>query len=372
MSNIVTSQQTVLSGPLVSTGRKKSRNFEFGASELELPRQTGESDLHWPLHGSSDVDRGLPFLRHPDVVATHAWTCVRIEVEALTPAASCASVAGAWPMKVLKSHRDGPAAMYSVFLRLISGAAERVADFATCLEAVDYASAIMGMQWNLGRCLPRCGELFGLQCAVRTAGVHLYLGRNSTVDAPEWIEDPASALVFGRDEANASSLVTQALRGEEAVRKCSWLAAQVLHARAAQARAPEICAVPEMDVWIGMATVLDLVPSFATLHVSPDFASTLLRLQRLCQHASLKEIRAETTAVYWGSPEVFGARHHQRGEMIVTPALVRFASLPSARGCRMETVALDVVEFMQAVQSYRWDEGTLVVDLHGIAKVPSA
>jgi len=38
----------------------------------------------------------------------------------------------------------------------------------------------------------------------------------------------------------------------------------------------------------------------------------------------------------------------------------------------METVALDVVEFMQAVQSYRWDEGTLVVDLHGIAKVPSA
>ncbi|MET3382526.1 MULTISPECIES: hypothetical protein [Variovorax] len=333
----------------------------------------GHTNLHWPLCEAIGTEPRATARRYPVIADFDANECVGIEIEALTPAmAATRGDEESWPMRVVTSHRDA-AVVYSVFLRLNAAGVTRVADFSSCLEAVDYASAIMAQSWSTGRRLQRGGTIFDLQCvACAEEEEMLYLSHSSQPGIPAWDKDPASALVFHRRATDHPPEVLQALRSKAPTHKCSWLASQVLYSRTEQSRRPEAAGIQTMEVFIGMPTALDLDPSFATLQVNPEFVATLLRMQRLCVNALLCEMRTETTAVRWGSRGIGDVPRTQRCELFVTPTTMRFAPPSSDANHRITTVTLDIAAFVRAVQSHRCEDGILVIDLHGIATLRDA
>lgn len=141
-------------------------------------------------------------------------------------------------------------------------------------------------------------------------------------------------------------------------KKQSWLAAQVLYARAHRHRD----ARPVVTVFIRTTAEHPYGPSFVKLQVTTEFALRLLRLQRLCMNSSLKEVRVDAPAVTWGP----GDRHPERGlghqQLVVTQEEFGFVLRPSNSDPEVRTLPKNIVAFLRAASAHSPAKGALLID----------
>ncbi len=285
----------------------------------------GHTNLHWPLCEAIGTEPRATARRYPVIADFDANECVGIEIEALTPAmAATRGDEESWPMRVVTSHRDA-AVVYSVFLRLNAAGVTRVADFSSCLEAVDYASAIMAQSWSTGRRLQRGGTIFDLQCvACAEEEEMLYLSHSSQPGIQHGTRTPRRHWC----STGARQTILQRFCKRCAVRRPrtnarGWrprCCTRVLSSRGVLKR----LGIQTMEVFIWMPTALRAwTRSFATLSGQPQFVATLLRMQRLSRERRRCARCARRRQRYVGARGGIGdVPRTQRCELFVTPTTV--------------------------------------------------
>ncbi|MDQ0586630.1 hypothetical protein [Variovorax paradoxus] len=302
------------------------------------------------------------FHRPPSVADIDASQYVGIEIEALVVVPSRVGVGEA--LKVFTSADEDPVATYSVFLRSGPDASKRIGDFATCLEAVEYAESAMAYQMAQGVHWTRGGKIFDLYCVSGHPDDLRFLGRESKNDSLQWVSDPAEAMVFNRCAGHGKCPET--FLPDDGFRKHPWLAAQVRFARHRKMEETSATAV-----FIKTMPTHRFGASFAEVQVDQGFTLRLLRLQRLCISKRLSEVRVDAAPRRWGPGDVRADLALSHDQLIVTQATFRFAARSAGACASVETCPQNIVAFLRTVRAHRPESGTLVVeedDCGGLAK----
>ncbi|MDQ0570571.1 hypothetical protein QFZ42_002405 [Variovorax paradoxus] len=312
-------------------------------------------------HSAQDATL-LPTKQYARLADIDAGRYTGVEIEALAMAPSHADAAGAagaaGALKVFASADEGPIAMYSVFLRSGAGASERIGDFATCVEALDYAESIMTFQRDRGIHWTRGGKIFDLYCVSSHADELRFLARASKSGALEWTADPAEAMVFNRSAGHGQR--PDAFLPESRFRKHPWLAAQAQYAQRRNLGATPTASA--MAVLVKTMPTHPLGASFAELQVDEAFTLRLLRLQRLCISKRLGEVRVDAAPKRWGPGEVRAELGLSGDQLIVTQATFQFVAQAMGTCVSAETCPQNIVGFLRTVRAHPPDRGTLVME----------
>lgn len=298
----------------------------------------------------------LPAQRFARLADIDASQYIGIEIEAIPVASSTSSDAD--DGELLEAPDPAAArcaAMYSVFLRSKFGIVDRIADFATCIEAVDYAETIVAFQQNRGFHWTRAGGIFDLYCVTKQLDDSLFLGKESMPGEPQWVEDPADAMQFGcsiKEEKMPKSFLP-----DDQIHKRSWIASQVLFARTRKAEVAS-----STMVIIKTEPKHRFAPSFVQIRVDEELCRKMIRLQRLCIGWKLGEVRQDSTPLVWGPGDARTDLALFHDQLIVTPTSFQFAVHSSALCDDIKTCERNVVGFLRAVHTHRREQGVLLLE----------
>ncbi|MGJ7538177.1 MULTISPECIES: hypothetical protein [unclassified Variovorax] len=315
-------------------------------------------------HEDEDDDRYLPCRPKAPAVALPALCFadidaaqyIGIEIEAfpLTSFASSGADNGEW-LEIPNSAGVRTVPMYLVLLRNRSGVAERIADFATCVEAVDYAESIIALQLNRGFHWTRSGRIFDIYCVTGRLGDSLFLGKESMPGMPRWVRNPADAMQFncGIEEEK----MPKSFLPDGQFDKRSWLAAKVLFERARKAEVAS-----STTVIIKTEPKHRFAPSFAQVQVDEELCVEIMRLQRLCIDRELGEVRLDIAPLRWGPDDARTDLALFRDQLIVTQTAFQFAVQSGALCGRVKTCAQNIVAFIRSVDTHRPEQGVLLME----------